>query len=57
MSNYGSYVIGNNWYFCVLEGNLFAKNKDYSAITEDIFDIFRILKGLKEIVKKRFPAT
>ncbi|MEN0046481.1 MAG: hypothetical protein AAF806_05450 [Bacteroidota bacterium] len=50
---YGCYVIGNDWYFMSLEGKNYAFSRDFSAITDDVFAIFRILLYLKEIIKER----
>lgn len=50
----GAYVIGNDWYFMTLEDKCYAFSQDFSAITDDLFTIFRILLHLKKIVKKRF---
>jgi hypothetical protein len=50
---YGCHVIGSDWYFMALEGKEFAMSRDYSALTAEIFDIFRILKVLKGIVADR----
>ncbi|MEM7131247.1 MAG: hypothetical protein AAF702_33330 [Chloroflexota bacterium] len=47
---YGCYVIGQVWQFILLEGKQYAISQDFSAITDEIFDIFRILKALKQIV-------
>ena len=47
---YGCYVIGHDWTFVILEGKHFMISRDFSAITEEIFDIFRILKALKGII-------
>ena len=47
---YGCYVIGNDWRFVVLQGKEYAISQDFSAITNEIFDICRILKALKQIV-------
>jgi len=47
---YGCYVIGHDWRFLVLEGKHYTLSQDYSAITNDIHDIFRILKALKIII-------
>jgi len=47
---YGCYVIGNAWRFILLEEKQYAISQDYSAITDEIFDIYRILKVLKMIV-------
>lgn len=47
---YGCYVIGQDWQFMVLEEKQYAISQDFSAITDEIFDIFRILKTLKQMV-------
>jgi len=47
---YGCYVIGHDWYFMVLQGRDYAISQAYVATRDDIFDIFRILKGLKQII-------
>lgn len=47
---YGCYVIGYDWHFFTLEDKQFAISRDYSALSDEIFDIFRILKTLKQIV-------
>ncbi len=44
---FGCYVIGRIWYFVVLVGNEYAISRDFSCAGESIFDIFRILKGLR----------
>jgi hypothetical protein len=49
---YGSYIIGRNWYFMVLEGNKYAISNDYSCVDDEIFDIFRILKSLRVQIEK-----
>ena len=50
---YGCHVIGGDWYFMTLEGKEFSMSRDYSALTDEIFDIFRTLKVLKNIVAQR----
>lgn len=47
---YGCYVAGRQWYFLVLEDKHYTISPDFSASTDDIFDIFRILKALKLII-------
>ncbi len=49
---YGCYVIGHDWYFMVLQGREYAMSQVYAATRDDIFDIFRILKALKQIIMK-----
>jgi hypothetical protein len=50
---YGCFVIGDRWQFVTLEGRQFAINPGYLATTNDLFDIFRILKALKQLVIER----
>jgi hypothetical protein len=50
---YGCHVIGADWYFKTLEGKSFCISRDYSALTNEIFDIYRILKSLKRIIEIR----
>ncbi len=47
---YGIYVIGYDWKFVVLNENEWCESKAYHATDEEIFDIFKILKALKEII-------
>ena len=49
---YGCYIIGNAWRFLILEGKEYTISQDYSAVKDEIFDIFRILKALKQIIIK-----
>ena len=50
---YGCYVNGRDWNFMTLTGQTYCISSDYSALTDDLFDIFRILKALKQIVSER----
>lgn len=50
---YGCYIIGQNWYFLVLEGKNYTIASPFSATNNELFDIFRILKALKAIIEKR----
>jgi hypothetical protein len=50
---YGSYVIGRDWYFMTLQKNHYAVSRDFSAVTDDVFDILRILKALKALIMER----
>ena len=50
---YGCYVKGSQWYFMALSGQQYAISPPYVAIRDDLFDIFRILKGLKQILLER----
>ena len=47
---YGAYVVGSDWRFMILEEQHYAISRNYSALSDEIFDILRILKGLKQIV-------
>ncbi len=50
---YGCHVIGADWYFMALQGKEYAMSRDYSALSNEIFDILRILKVLKAMVAER----
>jgi len=47
---YGVYIVGNDWQFVVLSGNEWSETKKYIADDDELFDIFKILKALKEII-------
>ena len=47
---YGAYVVGSDWRFMVLENKHYTISRDYSALSDEIFDILRILKALKAII-------
>ncbi len=48
---YGCFIIGKFWRFMILEDKNYAMSEFYLADGESIFDIFRILKGLKAIIE------
>ncbi len=48
---YGLYIVGLIWNFIVLEGNQYAISKSYNAEDENIFELFKMLKALKQIIK------
>ncbi|KAB7726496.1 hypothetical protein F5984_24585 [Rudanella paleaurantiibacter] len=50
---YGCYVVGSLWQFMTLEDRQYAISPGYSATSDDLLDIFRILKVLKQIVAER----
>ena len=50
---YGCYITGRHWYFIALKENKYAISKRYSADDNGIFDIFRIMLGLKHLVHQR----
>lgn len=47
---YGMYIVGLTWNFMVLDGQEYCISKDYKADDEEVFDIFRMLKALKQII-------
>lgn len=49
---YGCYVNGSFWYFLVLREREYCISRPYVATGDDVFEIFRILKVLKQIVLK-----
>ncbi|TAD95913.1 MAG: hypothetical protein EAZ97_14895, partial [Bacteroidetes bacterium] len=48
---YGLYIVGLIWNFMVLNEKEYCISKSYNAENEEIFDIFRMLKALKHIIK------
>ena len=44
---FGCYIIGKQWNFMVLEGHQYAISQSFACDDEEIFDIHRILKGLR----------
>jgi hypothetical protein len=53
---YGCYVKGSLWYFMVLENRSYCISEPYVATRNDVFDIFRILKVLKQLISDRIRA-
>ena len=53
---FGCYVIGRSWYFVVLQDKHYTISNVYTATDEDIFDIFRILKGLRFEIEQLIAA-
>jgi len=47
---YGCYVKGRDWFFMILQDKAYAISEPYIATREDIYDIFRILRVLKQII-------
>ncbi len=47
---FGSYVLGRDWYFLILEAKNYSISRGFDATTEQIFDIYKILKALKNRV-------
>jgi hypothetical protein len=42
--------MGHNWHFMVLQNRKYAISHAFVVTHTNIFDIFRILKGLKQII-------
>ncbi len=47
---YGCYVKGRDWFFLVLQTKEYAISEPYIATRDDMLDIFRILRVLKQII-------
>ena len=52
---YGCYVKGRDWYFMALHGKEYAISEPYIATRDEVFEIFRILKTLKQIILELLP--
>ncbi|MCP4345686.1 MAG: hypothetical protein GY795_09185 [Desulfobacterales bacterium] len=53
---YGCYVRGRFWFFMALQGREYCTSDGYVATREDIFDILRILKVLKQMIIGRVKS-
>jgi hypothetical protein len=51
---YGLYIVGLIWNFMILNGSEYCISKNYDSSQEEIFDIFRMMKGLKVIIQTKF---
>ncbi len=47
---YGCHVRGRDWFFMVLQGREYCISEGHLATRDDIFEIFRILRVLKQII-------
>jgi len=50
---YGAYVSGRNWFFLTLKNDTYCISNEYVATRDDIFDIMKIMKALKVIIKQQ----
>ncbi|MDZ7879891.1 MAG: hypothetical protein U5L45_19595 [Saprospiraceae bacterium] len=53
---YGCHIIGGDWYFMTLDGNKFSISRSYSALSDELFAIFKALKVLKNIIIERIST-
>jgi hypothetical protein len=51
---YGCFIVGKLWHFLVLEGKEYAIGTALTCDGDEIFDIFRKLKGLKSNIERLF---
>jgi len=49
---YGCYVKGRLWVFLVLQGRQYSLSAGNVATQDDIFTIFKVLRGLKPIIRE-----
>lgn len=50
---YGAYVSGRNWFFLTLINDTYCISNEYVATRNDIYDIMKIMKGLKTIIEQQ----
>ncbi|MDM8530704.1 hypothetical protein QUF63_05985 [Anaerolineales bacterium HSG25] len=53
---YGCYIRGRHWHFMTLQGKEYCLSDSYVATRSHIFDIFRILKTLKQIIIRQVDS-
>lgn len=49
---YGCYINGSIWKMMVLSGTEYTITNGFNALTDELFDIFRMLKALKVIIQE-----
>jgi hypothetical protein len=54
---YGSYVIGRQWFFLVLEENTYTISQAFDITQEDIVRVVQILRGMKRIIEQWLDAS
>jgi hypothetical protein len=54
---YGCYVSGRNWFFVLLQGNVYGVSNAFNASDDDIYQIFAILKKCKLLVDTHAQAS
>jgi len=47
---YGVYVVGNSWKFIILIDNQWSETTIYNAESKEFFELFKMLKALKQII-------
>ena len=47
---YGCYIVGHVWRFMVLEGKNYTISREFLSTTDDLMNIFGVLKSLKIII-------
>jgi len=47
---YGAYIVGDIWQFILLQGREYSLSTPFVATTDGLFDIFRILKVVKQYI-------
>jgi hypothetical protein len=50
---YGGYIVGENWRFMILEGKSYTISRSYASSSNDIYDVYRILKALRAMIMER----
>lgn len=45
---YGSYVVGRNWFFVVLDDDQYAVSNAYNVTEEDIYHAYSILEEIRQ---------
>jgi hypothetical protein len=54
---YGLFVVGLIWNFVVLKDHEYCISAEYTAANDDVFEIFKMLKALKQIIKTRLMVS
>jgi hypothetical protein len=52
---YGLYVVGLIWNFITLDGNKYCISPHYKSDDDELFDLFKMLKAVKQIIRAELP--
>jgi len=54
---YGSYVIGRNWFFVVLQGKAYCISDEFvSTRKDDLAQIVKVLNNMKQIIERSLSS-
>jgi hypothetical protein len=53
---YGTHIIGRDWFFMTLQDQAYCIGESYTATKDEVFEIYRILQALKQLILQQVHA-